>query len=116
MGVHATKGGLLAAVLALLLEGVVCESSVVAVIMQNFYAVFGSELFERALGLEGLLGGKIKHEMNESEAREVVHKDGAPVYCFLVSFPFNCAKKPTCKDSIWLTETHSPGLDATKTW
>ncbi len=68
MGVHATKGELLAALLAQLLEGVVRESSVVAVIMQNFYAVFGSKLFERALGLEGLLDRKIKHEMNESEA------------------------------------------------
>jgi hypothetical protein len=88
MGVHATKGELLAALLARLLEGVVRESSVVAVIMQNFYAVFGSKLFKRALGLEGLLGGKIEHEMNESEAREVVHKDGGASVSLFGKFSF----------------------------
>ncbi len=88
MGVHATKGELLAALLARLLEGVVRKSSVVAVIMQNFYAVFGSKLFERVLGLEGLLGGKIKHEMNESEAQEVVHKDGGAGVSLFGKFSF----------------------------
>jgi hypothetical protein len=93
MGVHATKGELLAALLARLLEGIVRELSVVAVIMQNFYAVFGSKLFERALGLEGLLGGKIKHEMDESEAREVVHKDGGAGVSLFGKFSFQLRKE-----------------------
>ncbi len=71
-----------------MLECVVRESSVVAVIMQNFYAVFGSKLFKRTLGLEGLLGGKIEHEMDESEAREVVHKDGGAGVSLFGKFPF----------------------------
>ncbi len=93
MGVHATKCELLAAFLAQLLEGVVRESSVVAVIMQIFYAMFGSKLFERALGPEGLLGGKVEHEMDESEAREVVHKDGGASVSLLGKFPFQLRKE-----------------------
>ena len=56
--------------------------------MQNFYAVFGSKLFERALGLEGLLGGKIEHEVDELEAREVVHKDGGTGVSLFGKFSF----------------------------
>ena len=56
--------------------------------MQNFYAVFTCELFERALGLESFLGGKIEHEMNESEAREVVHKDGGTCVSLFGKFSF----------------------------
>jgi hypothetical protein len=76
MSIDAAEGELLSGVVAGLPEGVVIESPIVAVVMLYLYAVFGSKLFERALGLEGLLGGKIEHEMDESEAREVVHKDG----------------------------------------
>ncbi len=56
--------------------------------MQNFYAVFGSKLFEHALDLQGLLGRKIEHEVDESEAQEVVHKDGGAGVSFFGKFSF----------------------------
>ncbi len=51
VGVYATEGELLAHVVACLLERIVGESTVVAVIMLNFYAVLSGE------GLEGVFGG-----------------------------------------------------------
>ncbi len=36
------------------------------------------------------------------------------LYRFLVRDPFNWAKNPTSVDSIWSTETISPGVVATK--
>ena len=69
------------------------QSALVAVIMLYLYAVFGSKLFERALGLEGLLGGKIEHEMNESEVQEVVHKDGGTGVSLFGKFSFQLRKE-----------------------
>jgi hypothetical protein len=51
MGVYATEGELLVRFMACLLERIVGESTVAAVIMLNFYAVFGGK------GLEGAFGG-----------------------------------------------------------
>jgi hypothetical protein len=50
MGVHATEGEFLARFVARLLERIVRELTVVAVIMLNFYAVLGSK------GLKGMFG------------------------------------------------------------
>ncbi len=51
MGIHATVGELLVHFVACLLECIVGESTVVAVIMLIFYAVLGGK------GLEGAFGG-----------------------------------------------------------
>ncbi len=51
VGIYATEGELLARIVARLLECIVRESTVVAVIMLNFYAVLGGE------GLKGMFGG-----------------------------------------------------------
>ncbi len=51
VSVYATEGELLACVAACLLERIVRESTAVAVIMLNFYAVLGSK------GLKGAFGG-----------------------------------------------------------
>jgi hypothetical protein len=51
VGVYATEGELLVRIVARLLERIVGESTIVAVIMLNFFAVLGSE------GLEGVFGG-----------------------------------------------------------
>ncbi len=51
VGVDATKGKLLAGVVACLFEGVVGKSPIVAVIVLDFYAMLGGE------GLEGVFGG-----------------------------------------------------------
>ncbi len=51
VSVYTTEGGLLAHIVARLLERIVGESTIVAVIMLIFYAVLGGE------GLEGTFGG-----------------------------------------------------------
>ncbi len=51
VSVYATEGELLARIVARLLEHIVRELTVVAVIMLNFYAVLGGE------GLKGVFGG-----------------------------------------------------------
>jgi hypothetical protein len=51
MGIYATEGELLARFVARLLERIVGESTIVAVIMLIFYAVLSGE------GLEGAFGG-----------------------------------------------------------
>ncbi len=50
VSVYATEGELLASIMARLLEQIVRESTIVAVIMLNFYAVLGGK------GLEGAFG------------------------------------------------------------
>ncbi len=51
VGVYATEGELLARILARLLERIVGESTIVAVIILNFYTVLGGK------GLKGVFGG-----------------------------------------------------------
>jgi hypothetical protein len=51
VSIYATEDELLVRVVACLLECIVRESTVVAVIMLNFYAMLGGE------GLEGVFGG-----------------------------------------------------------
>ena len=56
MGVHAAKCELLLRVLASLFEGIVRESPIVAMIVQNFNAVVSGELLEGVLGLDCFVG------------------------------------------------------------
>ena len=53
VGIHAAEGELLACVVACLFEGVVCKSPIVAVIVVDFDAMFGSEGLEGAFGSDG---------------------------------------------------------------
>jgi hypothetical protein len=56
MGIDAAEGELLSGVVAGLLESVVEESPVVAVIMLDSHAVLGGEGLEGAFGLDSLRG------------------------------------------------------------
>ena len=56
VGIDAAEGELLSGVVAGLLEGVVIESPVVAVVMLDSHAVLGGEGLEGAFGLDSLLG------------------------------------------------------------
>jgi hypothetical protein len=87
MGIHATEGELLAACLACLIESIVCTSSIIAVIMFNFNAVLTCELFECALGLEGLFRRQVQHEMDEPHVRIVVYEDGGTCISLLGKSP-----------------------------
>ncbi len=55
MGVHTTKGELLVALFTRLFECIVRKLSIVAVVVENFYAMFGGKLLEGVFGFERLL-------------------------------------------------------------
>ncbi len=61
--IYPTKGELLPCVVACLLEGVVVEASVVAVVVQDFDSVFCRVLFEGKLGSKCFVGLVIKLEL-----------------------------------------------------
>ena len=80
MSIHTTESELLSHVVAGLLEGVVVEVPVVAVVVEYLHAVLGSECLEGALASESFRGFIIDLEVGEAQVAEVVDKDGgAPV-------------------------------------
>ncbi len=97
-----------------MLPGVVSKLSVITVIVLNADTMLSCKLFKRLLGKHGLCSGVINLEVHKMRSEEVVHKTVQYLYRFLVRDPFNWAKKPTSADSIWSTETISPGLVAMK--
>jgi len=56
VGIDTAEGELLSGVVAGLLEGVVIESPIVAVVMLDSHAVLGGEGLEGAFDLDSLLG------------------------------------------------------------
>jgi hypothetical protein len=76
VGIDPTEGELLSFCTAAVLEGIVCESSVVAVVVEDADAMLLGEVFKGLLGFHGFLGGKLGHQMNVLEPGVVVHKDG----------------------------------------
>jgi hypothetical protein len=63
-GVDPTEGELLPFGNAAVLEGVVCKSSVVAVVVEYAYTVLLGEVFKGLFGFHGLLRGKLGHEVD----------------------------------------------------
>jgi hypothetical protein len=64
VGVDPTEGELLPFGTAAVLEGVVCKSSVVAVVVEYVYAVLLGEVFKGLFGFHDLLRGKLGHEVD----------------------------------------------------
>ncbi len=76
--------------------------------------MLGCKLLKRLLGKHCLCGGVVNLEVYKMQLGEVVHKNSAIPVPLLCERPLQLGKKPTSVDSIWLTETISPGLAATK--
>ncbi len=113
MDIHTIEGKLLAVGLACLLEGIVSKLSIVIVVVFNADAMLSGNLLKRLLGKDGHCGRVVKLEMHKTQLGVVVHKNGAVSVRFLVSAG---GKNPTLVDSIWSTETVSPGLVARTTF
>ncbi len=64
VGVDPTEGESLPFGTATVLEGVVCKSSIVAVVVEYAYAVLLGEVFKGLFGFHGLLRGKLGHEVD----------------------------------------------------
>ena len=83
MSIYATEGELLPRVVAGLVEGVVLKTPIIAVVMEDFYAVLSSKGLEGAFSGDGFFGGIVNLAVHEAEATEVVDKNGgAPVALF----------------------------------
>jgi hypothetical protein len=76
VGIDPTEGESLSFGVVAVLEGVICKSSIVAVVVKDADTVLLGEVLESSLGFHGLLGGELGHQMDVIEPRVVVHKDG----------------------------------------
>jgi hypothetical protein len=56
VGIHATEGELLPRIVAGLLEGIVMEAPIVAVVVEDLHAVLGGECLEGTFGSESFRG------------------------------------------------------------
>ncbi len=83
VGVDPTEGESLPFGTAAVLEGIVCKSPVVAVVVEYVYAVLLGKVFKGLFGFHGLLRGKLGHEVDILEPLVVVNKDGGCCVAFL---------------------------------
>ena len=88
MGIHATEGELLSCFVAGLLEGVVVEAPVVAVVVEYPHAVLGGECLKGAFGSERFCGCIVDLEVDKAQAAEVVNEDGGAPVAPLCEFAF----------------------------
>ncbi len=94
VGIDAAEGELLSHVVASLLEGVVEEATIVAVVVLDLHTVISGEGLEGAFGCYGLFGLIVDLEVDKAQAAVVVDKDrGAPVV-LLGKFPFHLREEP----------------------
>jgi hypothetical protein len=97
VGIDPTEGELLPCVVACLLEGVVMEVLVIAVIMEDLGSMFCSILFKGKLGGECFLGLVVELEVDKLKAAIVVDKDGGTLIALLGKFAFQlCIKSYFC--------------------
>ena len=93
VGIHAAEGELLSRVVAGLLEGVVVEVPVVAVVVEDLHAVLGGECLEGAFGCESFRGCIIDLEVDEVQVAEVVNEDGGAPIAPLGEFAFHLCEE-----------------------
>ncbi len=86
VGIDPTEGELLPCVMAYLIGGVVVKMSVVAVVMEDLDFMLCSVLPEGKLGGKSFVRLVVKLEVDESNAAEVVDKDGGALVVLLGKF------------------------------
>ncbi len=87
VGIDPTEGELLSFGAAAVLEGVVCKTSFVAVVVEDADAVLFGEVLKASLGIHGFLRGELRHQMDVLEPGVVVHKDGGSCVALLGECP-----------------------------
>jgi hypothetical protein len=93
VGFDPTEGELLPWVMACLLEGIVMEASVLAVIMEDLDSMFCSALLEGKLGGKCFVGLVVKLEVDKTEAAIVVDEDGGALISVFGKFAFELCIK-----------------------
>jgi hypothetical protein len=87
VGIDPTEGELLSFGTAAVLEGIVCKTSVVAVVVEDAYTVLCGKVLKSSLGIHGFLGAEFCHQMDIFEPGVVVHKDGGCCVTLLGEYP-----------------------------
>ncbi len=75
-------------VMECLLEGIVMEASIVAMVVQDLNSVFCHVLFKGKLGNEHFSLSIVELEVDKSEAAKVVDQDGSTLVALLGEFAF----------------------------
>ncbi len=97
VGIDSTEGELLPCIVACLSEGVVVETSVVAVVMEDLDFMLCSILLKGKLGGKSFVGLVVELEVDESKAAEVVNEDGGTLVALLGKFALQlCIKIYLC--------------------
>jgi hypothetical protein len=94
VGVYATEGKMLACVVACLLEGIVGEVPIVAVVVLDSNSMLGSEGLEGTFGSDGFDQRVIDLGVDVSQATVVVDEDGSAAIALLGKFAFKLCDKP----------------------
>ncbi len=79
VGIDPTEGESLSFGAAAVLEGVVCKTSIVTVVVEDADAMLLGEVLEGLLGFHGLLGGELGHQIDVLEPRVVVKQRQWPL-------------------------------------
>ncbi len=87
VGIDPTEGESLSFGAAAVLGGVVCKTSIVAVVVEDADAVLFGKVLEGLLGFHGLLVGELGHQMDVLEPRVVVHEDSGCCVALLGECP-----------------------------
>ncbi len=87
VGIDPTDGESLSLSTAAVLEGVVCKSSIVAVIVEDADAVLLGKVLKGSLGIHGFLGGELGCQMDVLEPGVVVQDDGGHCVALLGECP-----------------------------
>ncbi len=93
VGIDPTEGELLPCVVAHLLEGVVMEAPIVAVIMEDLDSMFCSKLLKGKLGGECFIGLVVQLEVDKTEVAIVADEDGGTLILLLGKFAFELCIK-----------------------
>ncbi len=85
--INPTEGESLSFGAAAVLEGVVCKTSIVAVVVEDADTVLFGEVLKGLLGIHGFLGGELCHQMDVLEPGVVVDKDSGRCVALLGECP-----------------------------
>ena len=92
VGIHAAEGELLLRVVVGLLEGIVLEARVVAVVVEDLHAMLGCECLGGAFGSKSFRGCIVDLEVNNAQVAEVVDEDGGARVAPLGEFAFQLSE------------------------
>jgi hypothetical protein len=82
-----TEGESLSFGAAAVLEGVVCKTSAVAVVVEDADAMLFGKVLKGLLCIHGFLGGELRHQMDVLEPGVVVHEDSGCCLALLGECP-----------------------------